>query len=196
MVHARTSGNVRDSYDYHPVPPLPHTTYRLNTREVFFWGYPEPFPFYNDTAWTPPRTRFEALYPLRYQETLILATCFSKRLEGTFPNVRGLTVDTFALPVDAEGLLPARELVQEVEAWAKRERVRLRRLPQYHKPRRRRQVKSAKAKTGKGANKKAARRAPKKKARRRRRRDDDDDDDEDDGDEDEDEDADDLDDWF
>ena len=134
-MHARDSGNVRDSFDYVPVPPLAGTGYVPG--EVYFWGYPEPFPFFSDIPWTPSRTRHEALYPLRHQRTLLVASCFGKKLEGTFPNVRGLSDSEYSLPVVDGVLMPARELVAAVRRYAHDERVRMRELPDYFRRRRR-----------------------------------------------------------
>jgi len=50
------TGNPQDSFAYMVTPPFADPLYRHGVKEPFVWGWPEPFPWLNDTAVQPARS--------------------------------------------------------------------------------------------------------------------------------------------
>ena len=95
---------------FRPTPPV---NGHYKPGDMFFWGWPEPFPFASNEPWVPPRTALEGLYPFRDQPLVVLASCYGKRLEGVFRNTKGLSADEYLVPLeDTYEMLPAPALVE------------------------------------------------------------------------------------
>ena len=94
-----------------PTPPLGQSH---KNGDVFFWGWPEPFPFISDQPWYPAKTAVHTLYPFRNNPIVILSSCYSKRLEGIFSHVVGLSYDEHRVPLDPRSgrAVPTPELMK------------------------------------------------------------------------------------
>ncbi len=82
------------NYTFMPIPPLDDPTYTRNASEVFFWGWPEPFPWLSDALIHPARSKMTVLYPYRNFKTVFIASCYSMRTEiPAFSGIVGLDND-------------------------------------------------------------------------------------------------------